>query len=296
MMIANNVGRDSIEESVRHLASLGFTELEAAVYVYLVENSPATAYRVAQGIGKPVANTYKAVESLQQKGAVLVDETKTRLCRAVPPDELLGRLEKSFETRREAAAQSLARLRPAGGDHDGIFTLTSPEQVYERCAQMLERARDVVLLDAFPDALDRLRPALEAVAARGVPVAVQAYAPAEMKGVDVIIPLGADRVQERWTGQWVCLMVDGAEYLFAYLDTNGKAVHQAIWSESAFLSWVHHSNLGGFLRSQLLERLLQDGTSVEEMKAALEKTRRWTAADARGYQALLARFGRPAKS
>ena len=112
-MIANGAGRDSFEESVRHLAALGFTDLEAAVYVYLVENSPATAYRVAQGIGKPVANTYKAVESLQQKGAVLVDETKTRLCRAVPPDDLLGRLEKTFETRREAAAQALARLQPA---------------------------------------------------------------------------------------------------------------------------------------------------------------------------------------
>lgn len=295
-MIANNAGRDSIEESVRHLAALGFTELEAAVYVYLVENSPATAYRVAQGIGKPVANTYKAVESLQQKGAVLVDETKTRLCRAVPPDDLLGRLEKTFESRREAAAKALANLQPAGRDDDGIFTLTSPEQVYERCGHMLERARDVVLLDAFPDAIEMLRPGLEAVAARGIPVAVQAYAPIEIEGVDVIIPLGAERVQERWTGQWVCLMVDGAEYLFAYLDSNGKAVHQAIWSESAFLSWVHHSNLGGFLRSQMLERLLQEGASVEEMKAALEKTQSWTAMEARGYQALLARFGRSPES
>ena len=295
-MIANNAGRDSIEESVRHLAALGFTELEAAVYVYLVENSPATAYRVAQGIGKPVANTYKAVESLQQKGAVLVDETKTRLCRAVPPDDLLGRLEKTFESRREAAAKALASLQPAGRDDDGIFTLTSPEQVYERCGHMLERARDVVLLDAFPDAIETLRPGLETVAARGIPVAVQAYAPVEIEGVDVIIPLGAEKVQERWTGQWVCLMVDGAEYLFAYLDSNGKAVHQAIWSESAFLSWVHHSNLGGFLRSQMLERLLQEGASVEEMKAALEKTQSWTAMEARGYQALLARFGRSPES
>ena len=294
-MIANGAGRDSFEESVRHLAALGFTDLEATVYVYLVENSPATAYRVAQGIGKPVANTYKAVESLQQKGAVLVDETKTRLCRAVPPDDLLGRLEKTFETRREAAAQALARLQPAVQDDDGIFTLTSPEQVYERCGQMLERARDVVLLDAFPGAIETLRPALEAVAARGIPVAVQAYAPTTIEGVDIITPLGAERVLQRWHGQWVCLMVDGAEYLFAYLDPNGKTVHQAIWSESAFLSWVHHSNLGGCLRAQLLERLLQDGASVEEMKTALERTQRWTSPDARGYQTLLARFGRPAQ-
>ena len=109
---------------------------------------------------------------------------------------------------------------------------------------MIERARDVVLLDAFPAAIETLRPGLEAVAARGIPVAVQAYAPTEIKDVDIITPLGAEMVLQRWQGQWVCLMVDGAEYLFAYLDANGKAVHQAIWSESAFLSWVHHSKCG----------------------------------------------------
>src|SRR4051794_30795350 len=98
------------------LASFGFTDLEAEVYVFLLRESPATAYRVAQAIGKPVANTYKAVESLQAKGAVVVEEGASRMCRAVPAGELLARLEHSFRERKTAAARALASVKRAAGD------------------------------------------------------------------------------------------------------------------------------------------------------------------------------------
>jgi hypothetical protein len=103
---------DAFQESVRHLSTLGFTELEAAVYTFLVESSPATAYRVAQGIGRPVANTYKAVESLQQKGAVLVDETGTRLCRGErrrKRSRLRARRPRAGSPARRAATASCGR-------------------------------------------------------------------------------------------------------------------------------------------------------------------------------------------
>ncbi|MDO8629132.1 MAG: helix-turn-helix domain-containing protein, partial [Phycisphaerales bacterium] len=73
------------EQVIQTLVPLGFTPLEGEVYAILVAESPATGYRVAQAIGKPVANTYKAIESLERKGAIVVDDGESRLCRAVPP-------------------------------------------------------------------------------------------------------------------------------------------------------------------------------------------------------------------
>src|SRR4028118_1654229 len=107
------MNQEVIEQSIRSLSELGFTELEAMVYAYLVENSPATPYRVAQEIGKPVANTYKAVKSLSQKGALLIDETKNRQCQAVPPDELLGKIKQSFLNHHQNAADILSQLKPS---------------------------------------------------------------------------------------------------------------------------------------------------------------------------------------
>src|SRR5262245_33241006 len=81
----------AIADCIAPVSALGFTELEAATYAYLVQHSPATGYRIAHGIGKPIANTYKAIESLARKGAVVIEQTGNRLCRAVSPEEVLER-------------------------------------------------------------------------------------------------------------------------------------------------------------------------------------------------------------
>ncbi len=81
------------QDHLQPLVALGLTETEALVYGYLIQNSPATGYRVSHAIGKQPANTYKAIASLQAKGAVMAEEGGTKMCRAVPAEEFLARLE-----------------------------------------------------------------------------------------------------------------------------------------------------------------------------------------------------------
>src|SRR5262245_46662348 len=95
------------------LQELGLSGSEAAVYAYLLQHSPATGYRVAQAIGKPVANTYKTISSLEEKGAVVIDEGEARACRAVPAEEFLARLDAQFRERRVRAARELTELKSA---------------------------------------------------------------------------------------------------------------------------------------------------------------------------------------
>jgi len=285
-------GQDEFHRAVQQLILLGFTELEAAVYVFLVGHSPATAYGVAKGLGRPVANTYKAVESLQQKGAVLIDETGARQCEAVPPAELLGKLDRTFAAQRDSAAAALARLEPAGGS-DGIYTLTSVEQVYDRATLMLRNAKDVVLGDLFPEAVSMLRSDLEAAAGRGAIVAVQTYAPVNLEGIETLLNPQASEIRTKWPGQWLCLVSDGAEYLFAYLGPDGRDLHQAIWSSSAFLAWVQHSFLVDGLRGVVLEELLGEIDSPDDaMAEAAVRASRWTSYGCKGFQELHKRFRR----
>lgn len=281
--------QETIKESIEILKTLGFNELEAAAYTFLVENSPVTAYRVAQGIGKPVANTYKAVESLKEKGAVLIDETSNKLCRAVPPQELLQKLENQFRRKHQKAEKVLSRLCPADGD-DGIYTLSTPDEVFNTCAAMLDRAEEVVLIDTFPRLLEQIKDQLEEVAGQGVHVIAQGYIPMEIKGIDYVINNQASSASERWKGQWLCVMVDGAEYLFAYLSEDGKRVHQAIWSGSTFLAWLEHGNLVDAMLSSELERLIQQNAPRKEMLKAIERKNKWKHPNTKGYQKLRARF------
>ena len=134
------------------LVALGFTRLEAAIYVHLLEDSPATGYQIAKTIEKPNANTYQALESMTQRGLLLVEDGKPRRYRAVPHQEMLRHLEAAYTSRVESASRELDAVRPASGDLQ-VYRITESEAVIERCRAMLSRARRKVVVDAFPGIL-----------------------------------------------------------------------------------------------------------------------------------------------
>lgn len=280
-------------EAIQPLVDLGFNALEAAVYAFLLREAPATGYRVARAIGKPAANTYKAIESLVGKGAALVDDGESRLYRAVPPEELLSRLERRFEARKKTALAALKKLRPATGD-DRVYQLRSAESVIERARRMLARARHVALLDLFPESLEALRPDVEAAAGRGITVAVKAYRESSVKGAAVVLSSLGERAIERWPGQWLNLVVDGKEHLLALLAHGGKAVQHAVWSGSAYVSWVYHCALvAEIFMSEVERRAAGSGATIDAVRQTLALYRRHVALDAPGYAALVSRFSPP---
>ena len=195
------------------LTFLGFSEIEALVYCFLLEESPATGYRVSHGIGKPTANTYKAIAALALRGAIVVDDSENRLCRAVPPGELLDRLDREFDTQEALAEGELAKIRPAEGD-DRVYYLTfdRPGDRSGRGA-MLKGAKTAALLELFPRTVPLLAAELEAAAKRGVAVAVKTYEPVTLKGVTVVPSPEASRVLSVWPGQQISMATDGGAVL-----------------------------------------------------------------------------------
>jgi HTH-type transcriptional regulator, sugar sensing transcriptional regulator len=278
-------------DAIAALVELGFTALEAEVYTWLLGEPAATGYRIAQGIGKPVANTYKAIESLQNKGAILVEEEENRLCRAVPADELLRALDRGFAARRAQAARSLAGMARPEGD-DRVYTLRTPEQVLERARTMLAGARRVALVDAFPRALDAVGAAVVKAAARGVTAAVKAYAPARLGDAEVYVQPQAERTIARWPGEWLNLVVDGAEHLLAFLARDLGAVRQAIWSRSPYLSWVYHSALGSELVMAEVLAMAATAPRGDPLRKVAARADALVVPDAPGYKALVKRFAK----
>jgi sugar-specific transcriptional regulator TrmB len=229
------------------LAALGFTETEALVYCELVTASPATGYRLAQSIGKAPANTYAALSSLVQKGAAMVDGLGGKSFRAVPPAELLAALAGTFEARRAAAEDALKRLGPTPLD-DGIYQLKSADQVMQRALAMIERAREILLFDLFPQPYAALRPALDAAFARGVTIAGTTYGAAASGPAPFIVARGADYVARRWPGQQVMVVADAREHLAAMLSRDGREVMHGVWSDSAWLACAQHNGLACEIR------------------------------------------------
>ena len=228
------------DDGVQSLVDLGLSQLEARVYLCLLEEAPATGYRIAKVLGRPVSNIYSVIRSMGEKGLILVDDGEKQVCRAVPPDELLHLLEQQFSARKQRA-EGVVKNLPAGKADNRVYRLPSAEQVFEKASRMLETCRRVALVDAFPNLLERLRPAISRAAARQVKVAVLAYEPVSIDGASVVTHRHAGAVMKRWPGQWLTMAIDAQQMLLAYLDGRGRDVHHAVWSASPTVSWVYHS-------------------------------------------------------
>lgn len=228
--------------ATKSLMELGLTNLEAQIYTFLLTESPATGYRISKMVGKPTANIYKALRTLETKGAIEVDRGKVRMVRAVPVKQLLKLLEGRFRRHRDSAADSLKHL-PGPSDDTRIYHLRDRDQVLEKCRQLIRSADSIVLLDIFPKPLLELKPDIEAASGRGLIVEIKAYEPTELAGIDVTLEPDHDRIRSRWPAQWINLVTDGSEMLLALLDEDADQVIQAVWSSSPFLAWIGFSGL-----------------------------------------------------
>jgi sugar-specific transcriptional regulator TrmB len=223
------------------LMKLGFTELEAEVYVYLLQNSPATGYRVASSLSRPTANTYKALERLIGKGAVVVAHGERRMCRAVKVNELLRSFNKRFKSNCEEVEGILAELETPD-ECDLVYRLQTADQIHERFRQLLRDTESVAVLDLFPGPAEKLKADIESAIRRNVRIVLKLYQPMDVPKASVVISTDSG-VLDRWPGVWANGVFDGKRHILSLTSRDLQHVHYAIWSTNPYVSWVYHSSL-----------------------------------------------------
>jgi sugar-specific transcriptional regulator TrmB len=278
------------EAIVGKLIKIGFNRLEAEVYVTLLRESPLTGYRIAQILNKAAANTYKALESLEKRGAVVAEETPTvKQYAAIPVSDYLDQIESSFKNDRKFLEESLKDINYSLSG-DKIFMLQTFDQVLEKCSKMLENAWHSVIVDAFPPMLAKIAHMLEKAAENGVNIIVNAYEPVEVKNCRVIVKSNAAKVLTLWSGDWMNIAVDGREYLITALEKDGTLQH-AIWSNSPYLSFfVFNGFRYEMLFSALSSKIPKDQKN-EILNSAFEDVN-INIADLPGYKTMLSRLGK----
>ena len=271
------------------LRELGLNQLEAEIYIFLLPQPPMTAYKIAKNIGKPTANVYKAVERLSRKGALIIEEGPGRTCRAVPARVFLRRAEQDYREISLMAQKVLKNVEVSPID-EHVYRVDSVEQVYAYCREMLDKAKVVVVIDAFPIPLQKIASLAADAVKRGVKVFIEAYEPITVEGAQIaFIPI-ADKLVSQWNAQQLNVVVDGEENLMALLTQDGSGVLQAYWSNSLYLSCLHH---GGRLCEQTLVRALQarqSGVSPEEIMAIIENHSFFMTTSVPGQQQLSRRY------
>ena len=271
------------------LRELGLNQLEVEIYIFLLPQSPMTAYRIAKSIGKPAANVYKAVESLSRRGALIVEDGPNRLCRPVPAPVFLKRATMNYGEVSLAAEKALEKIEVSPID-EHVYRVETVEQVYAYCREMLENAKVIAVIDAFPIPLEKMSPWIAKAAKRGVEIFIEAYEPIALDAAKITLVPVAGKLVKQWNAQQLNLVVDGEVNLMALLTKDGTGVLQAYWSNSLYLSCLHH---GGRLCEQTLVRALEarrNGASPDEVMSILENHPFFIAKPVPGQQKLNRRY------
>lgn len=248
-------------ENISLLQDLGLNNLEAEVYSFLLANPPQTAYRIGKSLGKPTANVYKAIEALARKGAVLIEDGASRLCRGVPAGEFLRQVKQEFNGKARRAEKSLSRLKTHVRD-EGIYQLQTATQVFERARIMLDRCKKIAVIDAFPEPLERIRPSVEKAIKRGIQVFIEVYEPTDIPGANIAFSEDNQTILNFWSRQQLNVVIDGRELLLALTSRDFENLYQAMWSQSLYLSCMMHL---GHLHEHTLIRLLAVGDGPDAL-------------------------------
>ncbi len=220
------------------LKEIGLNDLEANIYITLLENSKSTGYRIAGEINKPVANTYKALKSLELKGAVIADRSSgTTFFETVPVEEFLNKKENEFAKTRRVIVEEVRKLN-IQQETGGIYELKSVELVYEKAFNMIKSAKKMILIDCFPEPLKVLNDTIIGKSAGGVPIYLKNYCETEISGIKQITAKNPELPIESLSGQWMMVLKDTEESLIAMFTKDGTGLQHCIWTMDRFLSFV----------------------------------------------------------
>ncbi|MCK4306091.1 MAG: TrmB family transcriptional regulator [Candidatus Eisenbacteria sp.] len=279
------------ERLIEPFVNLGFTRVEAEVYLHLLTHSPATGYAIAQAINRTKGAVYKVLSSLEAKGAIVVDDSASRQCRAIPPGELLERLERTFQREKLLALKATRKLQPAPSD-ERIYQLATVDQVYGRAREMLAVCQKLAMLDLFPGPYAELRESLRDAIGRGVRIAVLLYEQESIPGAWTSVSTVAQEVLEYFPVRFLYVCTDASQQLIAAIAPEGDRVLHASWTENPLLSWAFSSYVARTARTQRYEQLLNSGASLEDMHAAYAHGREFMPMFiSPGYKVLAERFG-----
>lgn len=254
-----------IAQAKEQLSGIGFTQLEADVYLYLLSQGSGTGYGIAKGINKAIANVYKALTSLSAKGAISYSSSSSKICSAVPWQQFLASEQKQYQATIENLSQCLQQL-PAQPEDEEVYQLKNAHQAIDQSIKIIEAAQSILLLDLHPDSVQWFLNSIIDAAARGVEVRAKIYETVELPEVIVTLRHNGKQVYDKTQDIDFKVCADGAHLMLALLTPDGKNVIQAFETRSSLMNLSIYNGLMYEMILTDLKRIIPTGDIAQAQK------------------------------
>ncbi len=250
------------------LIELGFTQVEAAVYYALLENSPQSGYGIARQIEKSRSNVYQALKSLENKGAIVqVQGSSNKQYQAVAVEMMLEQKEREFKANRKRVADAFRDMEQQE-DIQAIYYLQSMEQVFVKANEVINQTRKIIFIEAESHHFAKIEHSVRDAISRGVIVALYTSDIESYEGAEIIRykPLKtSEMVPECWPINWFTMAGDAEQFIICTTKRNTDELIHALYGGNRYLSgWIYSDMLYQIGFSNIVG-MFNDGLSREEI-------------------------------
>lgn len=253
----------SLDDLILRLTRLGFAEWEAKVYLALLRASPVTGYQVSKDSGVPRSMVYEVLGKLVDCGAVLVThDGDNTLYAPVPPAEMIERLQREHAELTDGLKRDLAQVSRRS-EEEYVWRIQGHENILARAQKLIEGAQHTLYVQIFAGEFERLRPAFDAAAVRGVQVALSTIGAVDFPAGRVVELPVTPAVNDMEILR-LLMVADRYEVLLA--EREHLAYTRASWTRNRHLAAI----IEGHVRRFLLIPLIYSVLDVDGVLAVLE--------------------------
>jgi len=238
-----------VEDALKHLQKLGFTEYEARAYMALTREHPATRYQLSHNAAIPESKIYEVVRRLQDKG--LISGVHGNPPRFIPlePERLVTQLEQETQDSLQHLRENLPRLaaQPAT---QWVWNIEGYDACLSKAKELIAGASHEIVAALWHEEADLLLDHLRSAFDRGAALFVLAYDQCALDFGTVMQHGYEDDLRDQLTdaqGRWMAIVVDKTQALV------GQSLEQQATSV-----WTNHSGLATVVRKYVLEHFLRD--------------------------------------
>ena len=248
------------------LIELGLTNLEARIYILLLQQSPLSGYGVAKILGRSVPNIYNTLSAMSQKGLVMssLDKT-TSIYVPTPIDEYL----EQYSSKAAAIVENTRNIfRKIDFSEDqsppAIYNMENTEQVLERTIILIEKAQWTISISADRFPLLLLSAYLSEASQRGVNVLVNSYVALEIPGCDVV-HWKRRKERKQLPGNLLIIAVDGREMVTSFFSFEEKVIN-ALWVNNPYLVTLFQHGRSADTVLAFILNMLNSNVTIEMLR------------------------------
>jgi sugar-specific transcriptional regulator TrmB len=228
-----------MEESLRHLQKLGFSDYEARAYVALLRDYPATRYQLSQNAAIPESKIYEVVRRLQDKGVIAGLQGRPPRFVPLAPQDLVDQLDRRTQQSLDDLRHSLPRVaeQPVG---QWSWNVEGYDAIIARAKALIESAESAIIAAMWHQEAAELADSLRSASEMGIRLTLLAYDPCNIDFGDVR-EHGFEEAMQRQVldaqGRLLAVVADGTRVLVA---SSLDQAASGVWTNHSALATIVH--------------------------------------------------------